>query len=172
VLGFSAQEAAEALGMSVAAANSALERSRAAVAQRCPEPSQQSTLRSVGDARVRELVTRYSDALERADMEAMLALLVEDASWAMPPEPQSYRGRQAIAGFLAEGPFQVRWRHLETRANGQVAVGCYLWNADRQVFSAAVLDVLTLRDARIAAVTAFLDGAILPRFGLPVELGL
>jgi len=172
VMGFSAQEAAEALGMTVVAANSALERARAAVAQRCPEPSQQSTLRSVGDSRVRELVTRYSDALERADMEGMLALLVEDASWAMPPEPQWYFGREAIAGFLADGPFQVQWRHLETRANGQIAVGCFLWNQDRQVFSAAVLDVLTLRGARIAAITAFLDGTIFPRFGLPLELSL
>jgi RNA polymerase sigma-70 factor (ECF subfamily) len=172
VLGFSAQEAAEALGMTVAAANSALERGRAAVALRCPEPSQQSTLRSVGDARVRELVTRYSDALERADMEGMLALLVEDASWAMPPEPQWYRGRQAIAGFLADGPFRVQWRHLETRANGQIAVGCYLWNASREVYSAAVIDVLTLRGAQIAAITAFLDGTIFPRFGLPVEVNL
>jgi RNA polymerase sigma-70 factor, ECF subfamily len=172
VLGFSAQEAATALGMTVAAANSGLERARAAVAQRCPEPSQQSTLRSVGDARVRDLVTRYSEALERADMEGMLALLVEDASWAMPPEPQWYLGREAIAGFLADGPFQVQWRHLETRANGQIALGCYLWDASRQTFSAAVLDVLTLRGPQIAAVTAFLDGAIFPRFGLPLEVSL
>lgn len=172
VLGFSAQEAAETLGMTLAAANSALERGRATVAQRCPEPSQQSTLRSIGDARVRELVTSYSNALERADMEGLLALLVEDATWAMPPEPQWYRGREAIAGFLADGPFRVQWRHLETRANGQVAVGCYLWDASREVYSAAVLDVLTLRGAEIAAITAFLDGTIFPRFGLPAEVNL
>jgi RNA polymerase sigma-70 factor, ECF subfamily len=171
VLGFSAREAAEALGMTVAAANSALERARAAVAQRCPDPSQQVTLRSVGDAHVRELVTRYMDALEHADMDAMLDLLVEDASWAMPPSPQWYRGHAAIAKFLSEGPFGVRWRHVPTRANGQVAVGCYTWDSKLQLYSAEVLDVLTLRGPRVSAVTAFIGGEIFPNFGLPLELG-
>ena len=169
VLGFSAQETSETLGMTVAAANSALERARSAVAERCPEPSQQTTLRSVGDGRVRELVTRYMAALEEADMEGMLALLAEDASWAMPPEPKWYRGHEAISRFLAGGPFQVRWRHVPTRANGQIAVGCYIWDPARKVYSAAVIDVLTLRGAQISSVTAFLDGGLFPRFGLPLR---
>ncbi len=170
VLGFSAREVSETLGMSVAAANSALERARAAVAHRCPEPSQQATLRAVGDARVRELVTRYADALEEADLEAMLALLVEDATWAMPPEPRWYRGHQAIAEFLSRGPFRERWRHRPTSANGQVAVGCYIWDASRGVYGALVLDVLTLRGAQIGAVTAFIDPSNFPRLGLPTEI--
>lgn len=170
VLGFSAHEAAETLGMTVAAANSALERARAAVAQRCPDPSQQATLRAVGDAHVQNLVTRYVDALERADMDVMLDLLVEDASWAMPPSPQWYRGHAAIAEFLSEGPFRVRWRHVPTRANGQVAVGCYAWDPKLQLYSAHVLDVLTLRGTRVSAVTAFIGGEIFPHFGLPLEL--
>jgi RNA polymerase sigma-70 factor, ECF subfamily len=171
VLGFSAHEAAEALGMTAAAANSALERARAAVTQRCPDPSQQVTLRSVGDAHVRELVTRYMDALERADMDMMLDLLVEDASWAMPPSPHWYRGHAAIAKFLSEGPFGVRWRHAPARANGQIAVGCSTWEPELQLYSAHVLDVLTLRGPRVSAVTAFIGGEIFPHFGLPLELG-
>ena len=70
VLGFSASEAAETLGMTVAAVNSALERARAAVAQRCPDPSQQATLRALGDSHAQALVTRYMDALDRADLGA------------------------------------------------------------------------------------------------------
>ncbi len=170
VLGFTAQEAAETLGMTVAAANSALQRARVAISERCREPSQQATLRSVGDIKVRALVTRYMDALERADMDGMLALLVEDASWEMPPEPVWYRGHHAIAGFLKGGPFQVRWRHLPTQANGQVAVGCYLWDADENAYRGAVLDVLSLRGAQISAVTAFIGSADFRLFGLPLQL--
>ena len=170
VLGFSAQETADALETTTAAVNSALQRARRSVDERLPAESQQATLRSLGDARLRRLVGAYTDALERGDVDALLALLGEDATWSMPPLPEWYRGHEAIAGFLAAGPFRVRWRHAATVANGQPAVGCYAWNADRGVFAAAVIDVLDLRGDRIAAVTAFLDGDLFPRFGLPREL--
>ena len=172
VLGFSAVESAETLGMTVAAANSALERARATITRRCPDPSQQATLRSIGDGPVHDLVTRYTDALERADLEAMLDLLVEDATWAMPPSQEWYRGRHAIRQFLVEGPFAVRWRHIPTRANGQIAIGCYLWEPATQQYEAAVLDVLTLAGRRIAAITAFfIDKGSFPSFGLPLAVG-
>ena len=170
VLGFSAQETADALETTTAAVNSALQRARRFADERLPEQSQQAALRSLGDARLRKLVGAYTDALERGDVDALLALLGEDATWSMPPLPEWYRGHEAIAGFLAAGPFRVRWRHAATVANGQPAVGCYAWNADRGVFAAAVIDVLDLRGEGIAAVTAFLDGDLFPRFGLPREL--
>jgi RNA polymerase sigma-70 factor, ECF subfamily len=167
VLGFSASEAAVMLGMTVVAVNSALERARATVARRCPDPSQQATLRAVGDAHVNELVTRYMDALERADMQGMLDLLVEDASWSMPPEPEWFRGHAAITEFLAGGPMIVGWRHVPLRANGQIAVGCYLLDPESQRYEAHVLDVLTLRGSRISAITAFIGAESFPRFELP-----
>jgi RNA polymerase sigma-70 factor (ECF subfamily) len=170
VLGFSAQEAADTLGMTVAAVNSALERARATVAQRCPDPSQQTTLRSLGDAHAQSLVARYMDALDRADLSAMLDLLVEDATWSMPPQTQWYGGRAAVTRFLVDDAFSVRWRHAPTRANGQLAVGCYIWDAGRGLFQGEVLDVLTLRGPRIRAVTAFIDRDIFPSFGLPLTL--
>ncbi|MGZ4411527.1 MAG: RNA polymerase subunit sigma-70, partial [Gaiellaceae bacterium] len=66
--------------------------------------------------------------------------------------------------------FRLRWRHLPAHANGQLAVGCYVWDAERGAHVAAVLDVLTLRDARIAEITAFVGPDVLRRFGLPDEL--
>jgi RNA polymerase sigma-70 factor (ECF subfamily) len=170
VLGFSAREVAEALDTTTASVNSALQRARAMVEERVPEQSQQETLRALGDEQLSQLVATYSEALEDGDVDALLALLTEDATWSMPPLPNWYRGREAITGFLHKGPFTVRWRHIPARANGHAAVGCYAWDDERGVYAAFALDVLTLRGSKIAAVTAFLDGRIFPGFGLPEEL--
>ena len=56
VLGFSAAEIAATMRTTAASVNSALQRARATVAEKVPAPSQQQTLRMLGDARVRELV--------------------------------------------------------------------------------------------------------------------
>jgi RNA polymerase sigma-70 factor (ECF subfamily) len=56
---------------------------------------------------------------------------------------------------------------VPTRANGQVAVGCYMWDGSR--YAPYVIDVLTLDGDRIAAVTAFIDASLFVPFGLPPE---
>jgi RNA polymerase sigma-70 factor (ECF subfamily) len=169
VLGFSAREAAETLGTTVDSVNSALRRARIAVDERLPDQSQQVTLRALGDEGVRALVEGYMDALDRGDVDAIVAMLAEDATWSMPPYASWFRGHEAITGFLVEGPLRERWRHIAARANGQPAVGCYRWDAQKGSYRAAVLDVLTLDGTRIAAVTAFVTPEIFGRFGLPEE---
>jgi RNA polymerase sigma-70 factor, ECF subfamily len=170
VLGFSAKETAAALETTVASANGALRRARAAIDTRLPERSQQATMRELGDHEVRGIVERYADALERGDLDAMVAMLAQDASFSMPPLPDSFDGLDEIVPFLARGPFRARWRHLPVRASGQPAVGCYMWNAERGVYVFHAIDVLTLRGTRIAAITAFLDDGLFADFGLPDEL--
>jgi RNA polymerase sigma-70 factor, ECF subfamily len=170
VLGFSARESAELLDTTVQSVNSALRRARDAVDARLPAQSQQATLRALGDDGVRQVVERYMDALERGDVDTIVGMLAEEASWSMPPCPEWYRGHEAITGFLVEGPFRERWRHVPAQANGQPAVGCYRWDADREAYVATVLDVLTLDGGRIAAVTAFVTPDVFGRFGLPEEL--
>jgi RNA polymerase sigma-70 factor (ECF subfamily) len=170
VLGFSARETAEALDTTVAAVNSALQRARKTVEERMPPRSQQATLRALGDDRMRAIVEEYSDALERGDVDAVIAMLTEDATWSMPPLPEWYGGHEAIVGFLEHGPMRQRWRHLASHANGQLAVGCFMWDDDTGTYAAQVIDVLTLRGDRIAAITAFIDASLFPRFGLPAEL--
>jgi RNA polymerase sigma-70 factor (ECF subfamily) len=140
------------------------------VEARVPAESQQSTVRELGDERVREIVDRYMDAMERADVDAVLALLVEDASWSMPPMATWYHGRESVAAFLTEHALGVRWRHLRSHANGQVAVGCYGWDEERGRFVAMVLDVLTLRGSRIAEITGFVDVRAVRSVGLPDEI--
>ncbi|MBC8093740.1 MAG: sigma-70 family RNA polymerase sigma factor [Pseudonocardia sp.] len=170
VLGFSAQEVAEHLATTPASVNSALQRARRVVAEKVPGPSQQQTLRHLGDARLREIVGRYTSAMERGDVDGVIALLTADATWSMPPLPSWFRGTSAITDFLRRGPFQLRWRHLPVRANGQQAVGCYAWDEARGVHVGQVIDVLTLREHRISAVTAFIDPDLFGRFGLPPTL--
>ena len=171
VLGFSAKEVSESLGSSVASVNSALQRARKAVDERLPEKSQQATLRSLGDVGVDELVQRFVDAFERGDVDAILGLLTEDATFAMPPYATWYRGREAIAdSWLMPGGPPPRLRYVPTRANGQLALGTYGFDPERKRFFAIALDVLTLRGTRIADVTAFRTPEVFARFDLPDEL--
>jgi RNA polymerase sigma-70 factor (ECF subfamily) len=170
VLGYSAREIADALETSTASVNSALQRARKIIETQVPQQSQQQTLRAMGDAKLAELVGQYADALERRDTAAILALLTEDATWSMPPLTSWFRGPEQISGFLATGPHNVTWAHVPTRANGQLAVGCYSLSAATGRYEGHVLDVLTLDGERIAAVTAFIDPSLFAVFGLPESL--
>jgi RNA polymerase sigma-70 factor (ECF subfamily) len=167
VLGFSAQEIAAAMATTSASVRSALQRARRLVEERLPERSQQATLAALGDAGQRKLVAHYTAMLQQHDVEGMLALLTEDATWSMPPMPTWFRGHDAIAAFLAQAPFRIHWRHRPARANGQLAVGCFAWDDAAGAFLAYALDVLDLRGDRIASVISFVDGARFPAFGLP-----
>jgi RNA polymerase sigma-70 factor, ECF subfamily len=167
VIGFSAREVAELVDASVPAVNSALQRARRIVNDHIQTRGSRSTARSIGDVRLRKVVDDYIEAFERGDVDALVALLTDDVTWSMPPVPTWYGGRAAVTAFLIQYPMQVRWRHLPTVANGQPAVGCYIWDSERGEYVANVLDVLTFRGERIAAVTAFMDGRLFPRFGLP-----
>jgi RNA polymerase sigma-70 factor (ECF subfamily) len=171
VLGFSAREVAEALESTPASVNSALQRARKAVDERLPERSQQTTLRALGDERVRELVKRFTDAFENGEVEAILAMLADEATFAMPPYAEWCRGRDAIAEswLMPSGP-APRLRYVRTRANGQLAVGAYCRDPGSGAYLPIALDVLTLRGAEIVEVTAFRAPEVFAHFGLPGEL--
>jgi RNA polymerase sigma-70 factor (ECF subfamily) len=167
VLGFSAAEVAEQLGTSTASVNSALQRARKAIGSAAP--TQQSVLRGLGDPAVEDIVTRWAGAWQAGDVDAIVAMLADDAHYSMPPLPAWYRGRDEIRAFLLRGPLRSRWRFLPTTANGQLAFGTYLWDDAAGAYVPGGLDVLTLRDGRVAEITAFLT-ADLTRFGLPPRI--
>jgi RNA polymerase sigma-70 factor, ECF subfamily len=158
VLGFSAREVAETLDSTVASVNSALQRARKTIDEVLPDETQQATLRTLGDERLREIVESYMDAMARGDVDAVVAMLTEDAAWSMPPLASWYRGLDALRVFLARGPLSGdwRWRHLPAHANGQPAVAVYCWDAARRTHLPFALDVMTLRGDRIAEITAFI----------------
>jgi RNA polymerase sigma-70 factor, ECF subfamily len=172
VLGFSAREVAEALETTQTGVDSALQRAHKAVDERLPERSQQAVLRSLDDQDLRDIVDGFVDAWERADVEAVVAMLTSDGAMTMPPLPTWYRGREAVTAFL-EGVAlrtRTRWRLVPVRANGQPAFGKYLWKEERQAFVPHSISVLTLDGRRIAEITTFLDAELIPRFGLPAEI--
>ncbi len=183
VVGFSTEEICGQLGTSAPAVNSALQRARTAVRDRLPARSQQATLRLLGDHRTQAIVSRYATAIERGDTETLVSMLTQDATWSMPPMPTWFSGHQAIREFLVRFPLGERWQHLPARANGQLAVGCYLFRDAQGGYVPWVIDVLTLAGDKIAAVTGFHGADGLPprsgswiggaelfaRFGLPAR---
>jgi RNA polymerase sigma-70 factor, ECF subfamily len=172
VLGFSARETAEVLETTSVAVDSALQRAHRTVEERLPKQSQQATLRSLGDAGLQDVVDRYVAAWERNDVDAVVAMLAEDARITMPPLPSWYSGREAVAAFLRGWPLSgaKRWRFVSVSANAQIAFGGYAWDEDAQVFEPHEINVLTLRGAEIEEITAFLAPDAFRRFGLPARI--
>jgi RNA polymerase sigma-70 factor (ECF subfamily) len=169
VLGFSAREVADSLQTSTASVNSALQRARATVDKRLPPRSQQATLRALGDDRLRDLVQGYVEAWDSRDIDAMVAMLVEEATFAMPPYPNWFQGREAVIAFIVSTG-RPQLRHVLTQANGQPAVGWYRWNPDTGSHTPTSIEVLTFEGARVKDITAFVSPLLFPRFGLPAQL--
>jgi RNA polymerase sigma-70 factor (TIGR02960 family) len=170
VLGYRSAEVAGMLDSTEASVNSALQRARAAMAAAPERPGGGTLPDSPAE---RRLVQRFGDAFERGDVDALVALLTDDARVRMPPEPHEYQGRAAIAAFLRT---RTLWRDgrgprlVPTRANGQPALGYYLGDAHAGVARFAGLLVLTVEGDGISAVTRFGDNGVLPFFGLPRTL--
>jgi RNA polymerase sigma-70 factor (ECF subfamily) len=172
VLGFRTAEVAEMLRSSEDSVKGALKRARATLEQLLPaDDREQAPLPNSPPER--GLVRRFADAFEADDIDAIVALLTDEAWLIMPPSTLEYQGLPAIAAFLRQA---IRWRSgrrnrlVPTRANTQPTFGCYRNDAHTPIARATGLIVLTLEGEQIAAITQFLDGSVLPRFGLPRTL--
>ena len=171
VLGFRAAEAAGILDCSVDAVNGLLKRARATIARELPAGERERSPLP-GSPAERRIVARFTDAYERGDTGAVIALLTDDATLTMPPLPFIYQGRRPVADFLTAICATARFRLIPTQANGQPAFGCYLCDPTAPVARAHGLIVLTLSGEQITDITRFLDNSILTRFGLPRVLPL
>jgi RNA polymerase sigma-70 factor (TIGR02960 family) len=170
VLGYRAAEVASMLSSTEASVNSALQRARAAI-DAAPERPGGGTLPD--SPAERALLSRFSDAFERGDVDAVVALLTGDAWLRMPPAPHEYQGRPAIDEFLRTRGIWNSGRPIRlvpTRANCQPAFGYYLSDPHAGVMRAGGLLVLTVDGDAIAAITRFGDTGVLPYFGLPRTL--
>jgi len=164
VLGWSAAEVAALLDLTVAAVNSALQRARAHL------PVDTDSLAQPSEQRQRELLDRYVAAFQNADVDALLAVLTEDALYEMPPFLTWFQGSAAVGAFLGArmrgfGETPV----IRTSANGQPAVALYPATADGR-HRLHALHVLTLAPRGVGRIVAFMDIDALRRFDLPREL--
>jgi RNA polymerase sigma-70 factor (TIGR02960 family) len=171
VLGWSAAETAALLKISVAAANSALQRARATLQE---QPAGRRLESSAADTSAEEqaLLQAYIATHERGDADAALALVREDIRVTMPPYAMCYDGRAALVPLLRQaiGPEAIgAWRLLPTGANRQPAAASYLRAPGDTEFRAFKLDILRIADGRIAEITTF-GAELFPEFGLPETL--
>jgi len=168
VLRWQASEAAELLDTSVASVNSALQRARATLEQADVSASSPEL-----DDADRELLDRYVKAFERYDIEALTALIHEDATQSMPPYDLWLAGREDIfAWWLGPGIGCSGSRVLPAPpANGSPAYGQYKPSESGSGYDPWALQVIELSGGRIVELTFFLDTErLFPLFGLPPRL--
>lgn len=168
-VGWSAKEAAELLGMSVAAANSALQRARTTLSEQVG-PREQRTTSWEPTPDERQLLARFMEATEQADMTAMAAVLKEDAVFWMPPEPGVFVGRDTLIDswtpFLT-GPARIGdFKMVPTRCNNQLAAANYVRAPGEETYERLAIDVLRMEEGQIAEVVTFPE-SVFDSFGLP-----
>jgi RNA polymerase sigma-70 factor, ECF subfamily len=169
VLRWKASEVAELLETSVASVNSALQRARATLEATELSPESQPALNEAD----RELLTRYVEAFERYDIDALTSLIHEDAAQSMPPYDLWLHGRDDIFGWWLGPGIACRGSRVipTVAANGSPAFGQYKPSASGDGYEPWALQVLELSDGRIVELTFFLGTEqLFPLFGLPDRL--
>ena len=156
------------LAFMVAALNSSLQRARAVLQEHLPPD--RAAWSAEYEGQERELVERYVDVHEHHDEEKLLALLAENARWAMPPDPVSITGRARMCAAWREGGFGTaefgELRCVVTRANGQPAVGVYRKREGEEDYRPLAIDVLRMADGVVAEILTFVPGQF-AALGLP-----
>jgi len=174
VLDWQASEVAELLELSVPTVKSLLFRARQRQAAQLHDVTVEEVNSAPPDETTRTLLHRYTTAWEKADIDELVALLKEDATFSMPPIPSWYQGRHTIGGLVAKTIFrsnaQGRWRLQPTWANGQFAFGLYRIGEADGAYHAYGIQVVTLEARLIADITTFRIPTLFPTFNLPMTL--
>jgi len=173
VVGLSAEETAEALETSVAAANSALFRARTAIEDKLGAGGSTAfadSARPVDEA----LLARYIRAFEEGDLEDLVAMLHEDVRTTMPPSPMWFDGRAANEAFFRTMFANLtagRIRIARTSANGgQTAIGFYRPDVEGGPRTLHAIQLVTARDGLLATFDHFMMREVFPVFGLRGEM--
>jgi RNA polymerase sigma-70 factor, ECF subfamily len=175
VLGFPAAQTADVLDLSLAASNSALQRARATLRERLPDRRLDWAPSAPPSEDELAVLRRYMDAMERADLTAVAALLAADVRATMPPFRQWFADRAGVLQALATSwdpaapDYVGRFRTVATRANGRPAIAAYTGHPDDPEWTAFAISVLVIEDGLITEMTAFHDPALFPAFGLPMS---
>ena len=173
VLDWSAKETAELLEVSVAAANSALQRARDTLRTKLPPRKPEWPAGVDASAAERELLRKYVEACEKADIGAFVPLIREDAVSRMPPQPEVTVGREAILKLFTDAGFGTEafgdLRCVVTRANRQPAVAVYVLQSDDTAYRAMALDVLHIEEGIVTEIVTF-GPEVFPTFALPLMM--
>jgi RNA polymerase sigma-70 factor (ECF subfamily) len=167
VLRFSAAEVAELLDTTPAAVNSLLQRARAELAEVDGDPESASL---PTDAQQREMLDRWAKAFEAYDVDAITALLTDDAVWEMPPFAAWFRGANAIGRLIRSAcPAEAAGDQVMVPllANGQPGFALYMRDPVTRAHRAFQIQVLTLTAAGVVHAVAFFDLTLFDVFGLP-----
>jgi RNA polymerase sigma-70 factor, ECF subfamily len=165
VLGWHAREVADLLDTTVHSVNSALQRARTTLASRDQHTAFAGSRPSPVDT---DLLSRYVDAFERYDINALVNLLHEDASISMPPHEMWLRGREDLQGwYLGHGIACKGSRLVPIDANGSLAFGQYRRSGPGGGHRPWSIQVLEVSGGRILHIHHFLDTSLFQRFGLP-----
>jgi RNA polymerase sigma-70 factor, ECF subfamily len=127
---------------------------------------------SVGEAD-EALLARYVQAFESYDMDALTALIHEDATQSMPPYDLWLSGREDILSWWLGPGIACRGSQVipTKAANGAPAFGQYKPSPTGDGYEPWALQVLEIEDGRIVEFTFFLDTeTVFPLFGLPPRL--
>jgi RNA polymerase sigma-70 factor, ECF subfamily len=174
VLGWSSREVAGALGESLAAVNSALQRARERLERERGEQSL-ARIHKPRDARAEaDAIRKFQEAWEAVDIDGIVALLADDALLTMPPEGARIAGAEAIGAFFATQPVQGRLdriRLIAVQANGQPALAAFADEHDEGRYEAYGLMVFAIDGDTIAGITGFpRRPELFARLGLPTQL--
>jgi RNA polymerase sigma-70 factor (ECF subfamily) len=174
VLDWTAAEIADMLGVTISAVNSLLHHARTTLKQRYTTRKREEPRSTEADQKTKSLLERYLKAWESADIDEIVSLLTEDASFPMPPLPAWFQGHTAIraliSGTILAGEAQGRWRLLPVKANGQPAFAFYQYNPSTQTYQAFAIQVLRIEANLVDEAVTFGYPALFPFFNLPVEL--
>jgi RNA polymerase sigma-70 factor (TIGR02960 family) len=168
VLGYRASETAELLGLTEDAVTSALKRARATMdAARSPGPPPPAP----GTPQERALLERFVAAFTEHDIDALVALMTDDAWVRMPPLPFEYRGTEVVRGFFTA--IYAHWSQVDrlvpVRANGQPAWGDYRRDPVTGGLHITGIYVIGLAGDQVCELTRF-ETTLAPYFGLPRTL--
>ncbi len=171
VLQWKAAEVADAIGTSTAAVNSLLQRARAQLD--AVGPSEDNTLDAPDSPETQDTLSRYIDAFERYDIDALVQMFTQEAIWEMPPFIGWYQGAPEIGELIhvnCPADKAGDMRLLPLTANGQPAAAMYMRDPQTGKHVPFQLHVLDVTAGGVSHVVAFLDTAIFEKFGLPSEL--
>lgn len=169
VFQWSSKEIAVTLGVSPAAVNSALQRAR--------DTLDRAKLRSdefnrMGVEPDRELLSRYVEAFEQFDIDALVGLFHEEGSMSMPPFVMWVRGKDDLFQFFS----LTRWhcegsRFLPVTVNGGYpAFAQYAPSNEGSALVPWGIHVVEIKDNKVFHVQNFINTKLFSRFGLPEQL--